>query len=105
MLFFQFINLTPHKVVLDIEGAVHSFEPSGVIARVEDNFEPAGHGLYKLSQGEVQNLPEPKSGIIYIVSAMVFNATDRHDVVAPASGLAHRDDQGRIISVPGFIVK
>ena len=42
-----------------------------------------------------------------IVSAMVLSASDRTDLVAPATGHPDtiRNDKGQIISVPGFICK
>ena len=54
---------------------------------------------------EVQNLPEPEDGIVYIVSALVAAACHaRKDVVSPATGHpnAVRKD-GQVYSVPGFV--
>lgn len=57
------------------------------------------------SFGDVQGIPEKKDGIRYIVSAMVIAATDRDDVVAPATGRPDcvRNDKGHIVSVPCFV--
>jgi len=45
---------------------------------------------------EIEGLPEPKEGTIYIVSALVAGAAkDRDDLVVPNDTI--RDDQGRII--------
>ena len=59
-----------------------------------------------MKYGEVQGLPDPKPGARYIVSAMVAGATERGDVVVPATGHPEviRKD-GQVFSVPGFIVK
>lgn len=59
------------------------------------------------TEGDLDNLPEPEEGTIYIVSAMVLAAAKnkgRTDVVAPATG--HPDcirKDGFIVSVPGFV--
>ena len=78
---------------------------SGIIARVSDKFSEFDNKLCcHVSYGKIENLPAPEQGKIYIVSAMVLAATDRKDVVAPATG--HNEcvrDKGLIVSVPGFI--
>ena len=61
--------------------------------------------------GDIENLPEPKRGTMYIVSAMVLGVEKqkyinlrRKDLVAPATG--HPDcirKDGFIVSVPGFV--
>lgn len=80
---------------------------SGNIARVSSSFEETGKGFFKVVYGQVINLPEAKADILYIVSAMVANATDRMDVIVPATGHPDtiRNEKGQIVSVPGFIVK
>ena len=67
--------------------------------------------LIKVFYGNVENLPEPKRGTMYIVSAMVLGAENskprcsrRTDLVSPATG--HPDckrENGFIVSVPGFV--
>lgn len=107
----QFINCTPHAIYLN-DGRV--FEPSGTVARVQANItEFDSDGIATQFFGVVENLPEPKEGTMYIVSALVMTqafAEGRRDVVAPATG--HPDcvrskdpgpKYGFIISVPGFI--
>ena len=102
----QFINATPHAIKLN-DGRV--FEPSGSIARVAQSISDFDEsGIATQSFGEVTGLPAPQPGTIYIVSAMVLGraqAEGRTDVVAPATGHKDcvRDDNGRIVSVPGFL--
>lgn len=107
----KIINLTPHMIVLN-DGT--EFPPSGTIARVAADLQEVGtiNGvkLFRQTFGEVEGLPEQFPGIagqIYIVSAMVLAAVDRGDCVAPATG--HKDvvrnENGQIISVPGFVTK
>lgn len=102
----QFVNCTPHAIKLN-DGRV--FEPTGSIARVSQNISDFDeNGIAVQSFGEVTGLPEPKVGVVYIVSAMVLGraqAEGREDVVAPATGHKDcvRDEAGRIVSVPGFL--
>ncbi len=58
------------------------------------------------SFGDIQGLPAPEAGVIYIVSAMVLSAAkDRTDLVAPATNHQDtvRNEKGHIVSVPGFV--
>ncbi len=98
----KFVNLTPHAIVLN-DG--RTFEPSGVIARVAASFAEAGPDLFTQVFGDVENLPAPVEGTKLIVSGLVKAAVpDRDDVVAPATGHPNTvREQGRIVSVPGFV--
>ena len=51
--------------------------------------------------------PPQEDGVLVIVSALVMQASDRTDLVAPATGHPDcvRDEAGRIKSVPGFVRK
>lgn len=83
------------------------YHPSGKVARVTNKFSNFCCGISTVFYGEIENLPEPEEGTIYIVSAMVLAAAKekgRTDVVAPATG--HPDckrENGFIVSVPGFV--
>ena len=57
--------------------------------------------------GEVEGLPEPQEDVMLIVSGMVLSASDRNDLVAPATGHkdTRRNARGHIVSVPGFVRK
>lgn len=101
------INLTPHPIV--ITGGV-TFEPSGKIARVtaiqENDGDISGIPVKKQTFGDITDLPAPQEGTIYIVSAIVLSAAKdagRTDCVAPDTSNAVRNDQGHIVSVPGFV--
>lgn len=102
----NFINLTPHAIVLN-NGTI--FEATGTVARVSSSFtEFDADGICRQQFGEVINLPAPQEGVCYIVSALVLTAAvaaGRTDVVAPATGhpATVRNDQGHIVSVPGFV--
>ena len=99
----KFVNLTPHAINLN-DGTV--IEPSGEIARVSSSFSEFDvRGICAQVFGEVENLPEPENGVLYVVSGLVLSATDRIDVVAPATGHPDtvRNEKGHIVSVPGFV--
>lgn len=100
LLIMEFINLTPHIIVLN-DGREF---PSAGIARVANSFTEIVDDICHVEYGEVEGLPEPKTNTMYIVSQMVLNASNRTDLVAPATG--HPDcvrENGFIKSVPGFV--
>jgi len=72
----KIVNLTPHSITFfDAAGnAVLTVEPSGQIARCSVAREKIGdiNGIpvNKSKFGEVENLPEPEEGTIYVVSAL-----------------------------------
>ena len=102
----SFINCTPHRVCLN-DGRY--FDPSGTVARVSQSIsEFDANGIATQTFGSVEGLPAPETGTMYIVSSMVLSraqAEGRVDVVAPATGHKEckRDENGRIVSVPGFL--
>lgn len=107
----KIINLTPHQInVVKPDGTlIASFPPSGQVARVTAKVTPAGAvdniPLFKIMFGDPVDLPAPTPGTLFVVSSLVFSATDRKDVIAPNTNDAIRDDKGNIIGVPGFLTK
>ena len=111
----EFINLTPHPIIIYRGEEKIEIPPSGTIARVEVKQEKVGEldgiPVHKSTFGDVEGLPEPKENTIYIVSTVVLQALkakgiERKDLVAPdttPSG-AVRDEEGRIVGVRGFQV-
>lgn len=92
----RFVNLTPHEVNI---GDV-AFPASGTVARVvvehHEIGEHSGVPLLVGCYGEVSNLPEPKDGVLYIVSSAVRTAIpSRKDLASPAHLV--RDEEGRIL--------
>jgi len=89
------------ELPVDIE-----FESKGV-ARVNSEHVYVKDGdlpTFEVKYGDITGLPDPEDGVVYIVSLLVLQATDRTDVVAPASGhpgVVRKD--GQIWSVPGFV--
>ena len=108
------INLTPHTIKLN---SGKEFPPSGMVARVSAKFSNVTSPellreeiyVYRVEYGEIEGLPEPEEGKLYIVSAMVLEAgkrIGRNDLLAPATGHPEtvRNEQGQIVSVPGFVI-
>lgn len=99
-----FVNCTPHALTLN-DGTV--IAASGNVARVSASFtEFDADGVCQQVFGDVEGIPAPAENTIYIVSALVLAASDREDLVAPATGHpACVRENGMIKSVPGFVRK
>ena len=96
-------NLTPHP--LTVGGKI--IPPSGTVARVKAGFSSIVDGICHQTFGDVEGLPKPQDGVRLIVSGLVFAATERPDVFAPATGHPDvvRNEMGHIVSVPALIGK
>ena len=115
----RLVNLTPHKVVVRTENGDVVYEPSGQVARVSTSEQylmevPDSKGnyvgvyLYEQTFGDIEGLPEPEEGVLYIVSLPVREAAKekgRTDVISPDTSPAGviRDEQGRIVAVKRFV--
>lgn len=118
----KFLNLTPHKVVIENELESVEFASIGNAARVET--ENRNGGIFNVVPnpnmteypasvlvseqvfGDIEGLPEPKDGTLCIVSSIVLQAAKsigRTDCVAPDTANAKRNKDNQIISVPGFV--
>lgn len=109
----KIINLTPHTVTLVCGERTVEVAPSGQVARVSATAQQVGtitidgfdFPVVKTVFGEVTGLPEPQDNTVYVVSTLVLSAVQgRKDVVAPNTGAAIRDSEGRVVGVPGFQV-
>ena len=108
----EIINLTPHDVKLFVDGKEHVFPKSGTIARVNSTSQPFrginGLPVNRTIYGEVENLPEPQPGVIYIVALLVAQVlgNSRVDIVCPDTGpdSVVRDDKGLITGVKRFMI-
>ena len=103
----KIINLTPHPIVIT-NGP--TLQPSGTVARVTTQQVDAGtiNGIPVKTQtfGDIVDLPDPQPDTIFVVSAIVLaaaKAQGRTDVVAPDTANAVRNENGYIVSVPGFV--
>jgi len=106
----EVVNLTPHAISLANEAGeiIATFPPSGEVARLTtDSVEVGsllGAPIKKTVYGEVSGVPDPQEGVVYLVSALVAQATKREDVVAPDTGpSAVRNADGQVVAVRGFI--
>lgn len=103
----QLVNLTPHTVnIYDLEGKVQvvSLQSEGV-ARVSTTSvvvgEIQGVSLVATKYGQIEGLPEPKEGVIYVVSFIVRQAAPhRTDLASP--GQLIRDEKQQPIGCKGL---
>jgi hypothetical protein len=111
-------NLTPHAIALINNGKTDFIPPSPLpVCRVSSTpgtltdigmFVPVATAT---TFGEIENLPEPLSGCVFIVSGMVASAlaqqgVSRPDVLVPGTGPndgAVRDNSGRIVGVTRLV--
>ena len=104
----KFVNLTPHSIKFfqrNLEehtmSEILTVQPSGQLARVASKTVVISEGydgipVTATQYGEVEGLPAPEDGTIYIVSSMVAKlCRDRKDVFIPNESV--RDENGRII--------
>jgi len=124
----KIVNLTPHNVRIltgnDIfpgKMNVYADFPSHGVARCRvesehiDSFSCCFDGevgnnaspmvgcipIRRIGYGEVEGLPEPETGVYYIVSRLVKQAVpDRTDCLVPDDMI--RDEEGKILGCTGF---
>ena len=101
----KLINLTPHPINVIVDGQVVNQYPSMGVLRASSCSriigEVDGIQLSKVTYGEVTGLPEPKQGVMYIVSrAIKKSVPDRDDCIVP--NLLVRDKNGNITGCRGF---
>jgi hypothetical protein len=90
------VNLTPHAIHV----GDRTIPPSGAVARVSTASVAVGKHdgipIVRTNYGQVEGLPEPEEGTLYVVSSLVRLACpDRADLASPA--LLVRDQEGRVI--------
>jgi hypothetical protein len=106
----EIINLTPHEItVVASNGDVLMKIPaSGNVARCSVSRTVIGklNGIpvAKSVMGQVESMPEPKEGVVFIVSRVVAEALKgvRDDLIIPDDSV--RDAEGKIIGCKGFAV-
>ena len=103
------VNLTPHPIgFVDQTDTPILTVPTTAVARVSAQTTTVGHFIINGVQiprthtvyGQVEGLPDPTPGVIYIVSGMIVSALasqgiHRDDLLVP--GQQVRDEQGRVI--------
>jgi len=105
----KLVNLTPHTIILSDGNKTVSYPRSRTVARVDLDYTTIGElDGFPISTTRIlkSNMPEPEEGYMFIVSALVLQQckyAGRTDCVAPDSNHATRDNEGNIVSVPGWI--
>ena len=103
------VNLTPHTLNIECEnGEFVKIEPSGEVARVSVENSPhlsVSAGSLSIPTtlpvfGEIESLPEPEDGVIFITSMLVASRAQRVDVLSP--GELIRDEDGKPIGCRGL---
>lgn len=61
------------------------------------------HTAPTVQNGIAINLPNPTSGVLWLVNAMVFAVTDRPDFVMFAPELTVRDESSKAIAQGGYV--
>lgn len=111
----KLINLTGRKLdIYNKEGKeIIVSIPSDGTATVQVSRTECGKvgdfALHRTKYGEIEGLPEPENGTIYIVNFFVLNALryhnmDRSDCVSPdtAAQSVIRNEYGHVIGIRGF---
>lgn len=101
----KFVNLTPHDVVVIVDGKTSVFPKTDTIARCEvirQKFSIIdGIPIYATRLGNAINLPPMEEGKLFIVSALVKDREyNRHDLVSPGNLI--RNEAGFVIGCEGF---
>lgn len=109
------VNLTPHDIrIYDADGKniIKTYPASGTVARVKSSTEIVGEvdgiEIVRTTFGEIEGLPNPQPGTIFIVSLLVLQAAagKRDDLIGPDTGPGSvvRDAERQIVGVRRFQV-
>ena len=106
----KMLNLTPHAIVVETDNGRITFEPAGIIARVDTHAEFIGtvDGIPVVERiyGEVENVLELPCDP-FLVSSMVLDRLPKEYsgvAFAPDTGIgAIRDDKGHIVATSRLI--
>jgi hypothetical protein len=112
----QIINLNKHAVNVMINGENVAIAPSGTVATVAQKSvlvgEVNGVPLYRTEYGDIQGLPDPQEGVLYLVNLLVGSRAallyGRTDLIGPDSGptaIRYQDgpQKGQIEDVTQFV--
>ena len=109
----DFINRTPHAIVIRTDNGDITLEPTGVVARVVTKEYTVGTveggiPIVKRIFGEVQGIDDLPDDAICIVSSLVLEAAKAkgvsYNLYAPDTGpTAVRDEKGQIVAVTRLI--
>lgn len=99
------VNLTPHEVTIcDTKGTpLVTFPPSGTVAHLTAVVEyltlnGINVPVTRLVPEDVEGLPDPVEGVLYITSRIIADIVKRPDVACPDMNTAFRDGR-RVLGV------
>lgn len=109
----EFVNLTPHEIIIIQGNEEYKIKPSGNLARLRYNVNKTtkigGFKLVEFDNEVITGVPKPDDGKVFIVSSVIMQALRtngllRLDIVSPDTSRysAVRDKTGNIIAVRGF---
>lgn len=106
------LNLTPHDIVVDVNGAATVFPASGVVARlkVETTLDTEVNGIPVYLKNVVGTVDLPLDDQPIIVSGMVLDYLMANPLrkegttFAPNTNDAIRNDKGHIIAVKSLLM-
>lgn len=101
----RIVNLTPHSITFIGEVGNLVIEPSGVVARVSTETvtigEINGIPVTETKFGQIEGLPAPCEGTVFLVSSLVAQrCKERLDVFIPNESV--RDSEGKIVGCKSF---
>jgi hypothetical protein len=104
----KIVNMTPHPLTLVGNNGTLNVPVSGQVARLavtRQILAPVTVDGVELPVncpvlGDIVGLPDPQTGVILVVSALVAEAAERLDVMSPGELL--RDENGGIIGAKGL---
>lgn len=108
----KLVNLTPHEINIHSADAGNeiklqdTIKPSGNIARIEMNKKILGYlngfAIWQTKAEKIINLPEPETGVGYIVSMVVREACpNRTDLFSPGDLI--RNSAGQPVGCHGLV--
>jgi hypothetical protein len=111
----MFINLTPHSIVFFGKNTTLTFEPSGDVLRLNEDYsfeyqikDVENIPVFQQQLSFYEDLPKEIVDTYYIVSALVLSYIKKHhperkDFLAPGTGLFAKRRDGNIIGVTAFV--
>jgi hypothetical protein len=102
----RLVNLTPHDIVVNRGGFKITLPPERNPVRVKHEWSYcgtlAGIDVVETSHNNLENVPLPEEGTIFVVSTLAAMLLRRKDVVAPDTGPTATRSSGKVMSITRF---